>query len=374
MSSTAVGTSSEFPGKPFKRGYLPTLDGWRCLAIIAVLIDHVTLSFPALQHKSLLRLGPNGVSLFFAISGFLICSRLLEEQRAGSISLKGFYVRRACRILPPAFAYLAVVGILGVVGLLRITSLEWWSCVLFFRNYLPLSLITSGWGGYTIHYWSLAVEEHFYFLWPAILAFAGRAKALWIGCGLAVAVAIWRWWDFRHGWVESHVPGLMFPARTDVRLDGLLLGCVAALVLAGPRGSVWASHRVFAWAGGLGALAYLLIQVLVAAHYYTILESALLALIVASTVMAPETLAGKFLELPALKWIGRLSYSLYLWQQLFLIPGGKFPLSLFQKFPVNLLTTFTVAFISFKFLETPMVRLGHRLATPATPGREDLKR
>src|SRR5271157_3717849 len=100
-------------------GYLPTLDGWRAIAIAGVLLDHGTANFfRGSAWYSFLRTGPNGVSLFFAISGFLICSRLLEEEQLlGRISLKGFYLRRACRILPAAFAYLGVLAILGVSGL-----------------------------------------------------------------------------------------------------------------------------------------------------------------------------------------------------------------------------------------------------------------
>ncbi len=148
-----------------RTGYLPTLDGWRAIAIVAVLLDHAVAYSPLGQVPWLYRLsrtGPNGVSLFFAISGFLICSRLLEEQRAfGRISLQGFYIRRACRILPPAMFYLAVIGVLALCGIVVVTGAEWWSCVFFFRNYLPASWIGQGWGGYTVHYWSLAVEEHF---------------------------------------------------------------------------------------------------------------------------------------------------------------------------------------------------------------------
>jgi peptidoglycan/LPS O-acetylase OafA/YrhL len=82
-----------------KTGYLPTLDGWRAIAIVAVLLDH-TVGYSNLRQYSRLvsftHTGPNGVSLFFAISGFLICTRLLEEKRAfGQISLRGFYIRRA---------------------------------------------------------------------------------------------------------------------------------------------------------------------------------------------------------------------------------------------------------------------------------------
>jgi peptidoglycan/LPS O-acetylase OafA/YrhL len=68
---------------------------------------------------SITRIGPNGVSLFFAISGFLICSRLIEEDKiCGNISLRGFYIRRAFRILPPAMTYLAFVGGVGAVRLI----------------------------------------------------------------------------------------------------------------------------------------------------------------------------------------------------------------------------------------------------------------
>src|SRR5271165_235764 len=104
-------------GSTFRSGYLPTLDGWRAIAIAAVLLDHAGSGFhrQASWHP-LLQTGADGVSLFFAISGFLICSRLLEEEQlVGRISLKGFYIRRACRILPAAFTYLVVVAVLATV-------------------------------------------------------------------------------------------------------------------------------------------------------------------------------------------------------------------------------------------------------------------
>jgi peptidoglycan/LPS O-acetylase OafA/YrhL len=179
-----------------KTGYLPTLDGWRAIAIVAVLLDH-TVEYSGLGHYpklvSFTHTGPNGVSLFFAISGFLICSRLLEEKRAfGQISLRGFYIRRACRILPPAMFYLLVIGALSLCGLIIVSPGEWWSSALFFRNYLPGDRISRGWGGYTIHYWSLAVEETFLFLVACGVGLSGkeagtmvRAVAGVCRCGVA---------------------------------------------------------------------------------------------------------------------------------------------------------------------------------------------
>jgi peptidoglycan/LPS O-acetylase OafA/YrhL len=354
-------------------GYLPTLDGWRCLAILAVLIDHGAVYFPSLRQYSPLRLGPNGVSLFFAISGFLICTRLLEERKlTGRISLKGFYIRRAFRILPPAFAYVCVIAVLGAVGLLAVTRIEVWSSLFFFRNYVPASWITNGWGGYTIHFWSLAVEEHFYLIWPALLILFGLRYSTWAAGSFAVSVAMWRWWSLSNDWIGDRLPGLMFYSRTDIRLDGLLLGCLVAMLVFHERSGKWIAQKFKRAVWFALALTYVLTQAVRGHHFYTIWESAILALLVAGTVLDANSWVGRFLELPLCKWIGRLSYSLYLWQELFLIPGGRGALSNLQIFTIGLILTFGMAVLSYRFLERPLIRLGHQLAKPASPGRQDI--
>lgn len=358
------------------QGYLPTLDGWRAVAILAVILDHVVAWRLQSTHPTIFtftRVGANGVSLFFAISGFLICSRLLEEQTlTGRISLGGFYVRRAFRILPPALTYLVVIGLLGLCGLITVSSWEWWSSVFFFRNYLPPSLIHPGWGGYTVHYWSLAVEEHFYLLWPALLVLAGRKNARYLAGGMAVLVSCWRWWDFHHAWVDKHLPGLLFGSRTDVRLDGLLLGCMAALLLADARNRAWAVRNL-KWSVWWGCVAvYALIQVLSRHHYYSLWESLLLTVIVVTTVLRPENWIGRVLEYPVMRWIGRLSYSLYIWQEFFASHETNSVLSILQGFPINMVLLFAIAWVSYQLIERPLMRLGHRLAPPPTPGRLDL--
>jgi peptidoglycan/LPS O-acetylase OafA/YrhL len=98
----------------------------------------------------------------------------------------------------------------------------------------------------------------------------------------------------------------------------------------------------------------------------------LLAALVAGTVLHPAGIVGRLLENPAMKWVGRLSYSLYLWQELFLIPGASYPFSLLQRFPLNLGMVFLLAALSYELVERPMIRLGHHLAPPPTPGRIDL--
>ena len=109
-----------------KTGYMPTLDGWRAIAILSVIFFHDSLHLHALgvfSTRWLYEYGDLGVDLFFAISGLLICSRLLDEERInGKIHLRGFYVRRGFRILPPVFLYLGVISILSVAPIAASSS------------------------------------------------------------------------------------------------------------------------------------------------------------------------------------------------------------------------------------------------------------
>jgi peptidoglycan/LPS O-acetylase OafA/YrhL len=357
------------------QGYLFTLDGWRALAILAVLVDHfVTYDFKG--HPTIFRftrIGANGVSLFFAISGFLICSRLLEEQAlTGRISLTGFYIRRACRILPAATTYLLVIGLLAWLGFIVVDRRDWAAAMLFWRNYLSKYWIRHGWGGYTLHYWSLAVEEHFYLIWPGLLVVSGKRRAQVLAIVLALTVAGWRWWDFHHQWFAKLLPGLIFEGRTDVRLDGLLLGCAVALWLDSPRWRAWATRYFTFWPWLLCVISYSLFSIVARRHQYTVWESALLPLMVAGTVLQPNSWLSRVLEYSVLRWIGRLSYSLYLWQQLFVLGSERAGLRILQMFPLNFGMIFLCAFLSYELIERPFMRLGHRWAPPPTPGRTDL--
>ncbi len=342
---------------------------------MAVLVDHVVGYEYRGRHLlfALTRIGANGVSLFFAISGFLICSRLLEEQSAfGRISLKGFYIRRACRILPAALAYLMFITLLAFLGYIAVDRSEFWATLFFWRNYLPKGWIHRGWGGYTVHYWSLAVEEHFYLIWPILLVATGRRRARFVAPALALMVAAWRWWDFHHQWFATLLPGVLFPGRTDVRLDGLLLGCAAALWLDDPR---WRTRveRYFTFVPWLLAVVtYMLFTIIARQHLYTVWESALLPLMVVGTALHPASRISRILEYRGLRWIGRLSYSLYLWQQLFVIGSIAGLFGWLGRFPLNLGLIFLFAFLSYQLVERPLIRVGHRLAPPPTPGRIDL--
>jgi len=353
-----------------RTNYLPTLDGWRAVAILGVMICH---SCDALFHAdgtypnaflhALTRHGALGVDIFFGISGFLICSRLLAEHRqSDTISLKRFYIRRFFRILPPYLTYLGGLALLATIGLVSISPQAWWGCLLFYRNYVPDSV-----GGtcYTGHFWSLAVEEHFYLLWPGLLVFAGIPKARRLVVVLAGAIAAWRVWEFRHQLLAHLVPGISFFPRTDIRLDGLLWGCWMALMLHDPiwraRFSRWLSPGV--WLGlAVAYIACVRIQPPLAMMWQSILIPVLLA----GTVLHPNAAAGRIMEVSILRWVGRISYSLYLWNSLFFAGMDNprpLPLGVFQQLPWSILTVFAFASLSYYLIEQPLIRLGHSLTS-----------
>lgn len=196
-------------------GEIPALDGFRAIAIWLVMISHVGLerSVP----------GQFGVTLFFFLSGYLITTLLRREFiRDGRISLKAFYLRRAVRILPPLAFAIGLAAAMSLSGLLRPLYYPGLiSDALFLSNYLPLS-------GVPIGLWSLAVEEHFYFVFPAValLCFtAGGARACAIFCAIACVVTLGirlfevaRLDDFTNVNFWTHT-------RIDSILFGALLAC-----------------------------------------------------------------------------------------------------------------------------------------------------
>ncbi len=349
------------------RGYLPTLDGWRAIAVLSVILFHDSLhSYGALSTGWFHDYGSIGVDIFFGISGLLICSRLLEEEdKYGRISLKRFYVRRGFRILPPLLCYLLCAGLLALVGVIPLAAKEWFASLFFCRNYSFFSQVPGHNDWYTGHFWSLAVEEHFYLLLPGLLVFVPRRWRIPALLALAMCVEIWR------AYRQQTQPWLFLFQHTDIRLDALLIPALCAILLAKPW---W--HRVLATTARFWpVLAVLTVYLITTDHVPVVTrlgESFLIPLVLLGTVLYPGGIAARFLELAPLRWIGRLSYSLYLWQQMFFTGHYFSPLGPWQRFPLNWLLLFGVAAASYYCVERPLMKLGHRLAPPATPGRDDL--
>jgi len=317
---------------------IPALDGLRAVAIAAVMLSHGFL-LPRASTRPLRaigyiagHLGGLGVALFFAISGYLITILLLEDQ-----NLRGFYVRRVFRILPPAYLYLMVVAIAEP---LRRGELA--SAAFFYSNYWA----DRSW--YTAHFWSLSMEEHFYLLWPVLLVSLGVRRALIAASILITLTALWRPWSLAH--VQLLYPALQ---QTDMRLDAFLFAGILAILIRGPYRAPLLRILTATWFRVLSALTLLAAWTWALAGSApatgTLIESALLPAILVSVIYWPGSRVFRFLEAQPLRWMGRISYGLYLWQQLFLAPAAK-------AFLPRVALTFAAAAASYYWMELPLLR------------------
>jgi peptidoglycan/LPS O-acetylase OafA/YrhL len=329
------------PSQNLLAGHLPTLDGWRGVAVLMVIIFHAS-------GAPFFTLGSLGVSIFFALSGLLICNRLLAEyDRRGGIDLRGFYVRRAFRILPPSFAFLAFLAAVGAPAMPG----ELGSCVLFWRNYF----LHGVW--YTGHFWSLAVEEHFYLLFPVMLALAGPRRGITVSIAAVSALVAWRFLDSHFPLPIERLRAIPQYYRTDCRLADLLFGAVAGLLAA--RTPSWLIRSAAA-VGGL-----VLCAALFRRSVPWLAVSAFLPWLLLGTVLRPDGWIGRVLEWGPLAWLGRMSYSLYLWQQFFFAPPTVERPAGFgwvQEWQWKVAGLLACAAASHYLLERPLTRLGRYLA------------
>lgn len=320
---------------------IPTLDGWRAIAILMVLVTHYQEAF----HHGYARvdMGNLGVQIFFVLSGYLITSHLMAENR---IDLKGFYIRRAFRILPASLSYLFVLALLTTFTPLKVSGDDVWACLLLFRNYTGETAQTTCTG----HFWSLSLEEQFYLAWPTALVLLGRLRAAVTAAVFVAAIALFRIlnWSF-------YSADLRFQ-RTEVRADGLLIGCLLALVLTAAPLRRWVEGRAawFFWS----ALPILIIDAFRFHRLIPLHESLAIAAMIGATSLRPRLLIGRALEWEWIKATGLLSYSIYIWQGLFLRPNwGIF-------WPILLVGSFL---LSYAAVEQPARRLGRRLAARLSP-------
>ena len=345
--------------------YFATLDGWRALSVIAVILFHGRFGFFS-DDSFMWRIaahGEIGVEVFFAISGFLISSLLLQEfHRTGRISIHGFYLRRFFRIVPAYYLVVAVIATLGILKIIPLNSGDLPSCVFFYRNYRPLGMGPLG-GFYTAHFWSLAIEEHFYILWPTLLLLVKPRRIGVVAAAIALAVNFWREFEIHRYARADLFTQQSLLAHTDMRIDSLLWACVAAIYFPElkkffdriPFNEVW-----LFFAGVVIAT----IAFHIPGSFFILAVT--LPLLVLSTVLKPKGIFGRILDSLPLRWIGTLSYSIYLWQELFLPEDSSMKahgvLGYFQQGPWNLITILACACLTYYLLERPMNRLGHALS------------
>jgi peptidoglycan/LPS O-acetylase OafA/YrhL len=333
---------------------IPSLDGIRALSIVLVLLGHLsgTKGFPNVD----LGIGDYahlGVVVFFVISGFLITGLLLSEHaKNGRISLRLFYARRALRLFPASYAYIACVFLLWIAGLVRFETRNFWYAITYTVNYLP------GAGWEIGHLWSLSVEEQFYFLWPsALIVFGPRRVSRIAGAMILLGpVARAAVGFFLRGTVWRDLN--YFP----VVADSLAMGCLLAGIRPWLETQKW-YLRLFrpAWSAAI------LISIPLINRYMdhtavwivgTSVIGAGIAVLIHRSVWCSGDWVGKILNAKPIAFVGVLSYSLYLWQQLFLNRNST---AWVNAFPQNLMFAVAAALASYFFLEKTMLRLRHKL-------------
>jgi peptidoglycan/LPS O-acetylase OafA/YrhL len=365
-----------------RENYIPTLDGWRAIAILLVMAAHGSDSFircflsgdinlQTWSHRE--AVGLFGVKIFFALSGLLITTKLLdEESRKGNISLYSFYVRRAFRILPASLLFLLVIGLLSCANIIPVSINRWRDTLFFFANY---SSSQSSW--YLGHFWSLAVEEHFYFIWPlTFFLLKNNRHRVVVVILAAFFVAIWRMTDFKFG-ISGSTPAV-FWGRTDIQADGILWGVAAALIsrskyrkISSLQGCLTKPFVLYALGAILAAIAaseWLMPLNWKLNFFLLTAKAVLIPILLLTTVTQSKSWVGHLLENSVLRWIGRLSYSIYIWQQLFLVwrPSLSQGMSPWQNFPLNLVGVVLISCASYYFIEQPFVKMGHRISSKTT--------
>ena len=345
------------PGRPRPSARIPGLDGLRAISISLVLLGHLvgTRGFPALATRlPYAEIAYFGVRVFFVISGFLITTLLLDELgKTGRISLRQFYMRRTFRIFPAYIALLVVVFGLSVAGRITLARGDMLHAVTYTMNYHPQR---SWWVG---HLWSLAVEEQFYLLWPAVIVLTGRRRALWAAAGVVALVPLVRLAEWQ-----------LVPSMRSVMLntfetcgDALAIGCL----LAGTRDMLWgnARFRALVLSRWFIPAAYVVALGLSWRFRPSLLlggtaTNVVIALVIERCVRRGTTTAiGRVLNWTPIVFIGTLSYSLYLWQQLFINRDSS---AVISAFPLNLMLALLAATASYYAVELPMLRARQSLA------------
>lgn len=344
--------------------YLPGLDGLRAIAITAVLLYHADVPW--------LAGGFLGVEVFFVLSGYLLASLLLAEWRAtGRVDARAFWFRRARRLLPALYVLLAVMlcGAALVLpaelarlrsdSLAALTFATNWYLVFNQQSYFEAVARPS----LLQHLWSLAVEEQFYLLLPLalglLLSRRRQGVALVTLLAAALASSIWMALLYRPGVDPSRVY-----YGVDTRAAGLLLGTALAFVWR-PRPPAARTGR--GWLVDATGIAALLILVWCFAYLHAYapalyrggfaLVGLATALLIGVVVDPRARLGTHILGRPLLRWIGRRSYSIYLWHwPVFMLtrPQLDLPIGGWPLLVVRLAITLLLAEASYRFVELPL--------------------
>ncbi len=346
--------------------HIPSLDGIRALSFLLVFVAHCGLEDVVP--------GGLGVTAFFFLSGYLITTLMRTEyERRGRISLKHFWLRRSLRILPPFYLVLALAYALPLLaGTFDAANAQ--ALLAQALHVTNVYIIANGYTGFPEHtgtgvYWSLAIEEHYYLVFPFLyialrrlqLSAVQQAAVLALLCAAALAWRLVLVYVFDAPQTRTYM-------GSDTRLDSILFGALLAIglnpVLDAPRGSA----RVWAWLLVPLAIATLLASLLIRGEAfretlrYTLQGLAFLLLFTAA-IRFPQWPVFRWLNARPLVFLGVLSYSLYLVHlgALFIVRDLLHVESIAARGLLALALSIAVSWLIYKLVEQPCAALRRRL-------------
>lgn len=350
--------------------HYPSLDGLRGIAILMVIIYHFGANHFFRPYYFLFS-GELGVNIFFVISGFLITTLLLKEKlKYGKVSLRHFYSRRALRIIPVAYLFLLVMIVLNSIYKLGLSGSNFAASFLFYKN-LPYQS-----DFYTGHFWSLAAEVQFYLIAPVLLI-SNTNRYTIAAILIVIAVTLISLLGF-------YYPGIMHGNRAVYYLTK---GCMyffwngPFIVLIGSLLAIFLFKGIISIkkTNGNYLLSFVLLIIVLTINnrlsllyfkYVSEFAAALLTAWIILLNLRTTNLLSAILENRVLVKIGVISYSLYVWQQLF-IGGRSFPpwvqpfhdYSLGLFIILKLISVFIIAFMSYYFFEARFLKIKGRYET-----------
>jgi peptidoglycan/LPS O-acetylase OafA/YrhL len=319
-----------------------SIDGYRAFAILAVILHHVRYS-PGYPQSLQLPADyvPPGVTAFWLLSGFLITRSLLrDEQKYGAVRFGQFYARQGIRYFVPLIAYLIGIGILIAI---RFPGGDWRAVLhpLFLdpNTYCVSTRIS--------HLYSLVLQIYFWLSWPIILRILPNRSRLPLAMFLCAIAFVWRAYGEQRALELGTCPG-----RVDYYFASLLLGACFALGQNHLR--KFATFR-FAWpiALSLFVLALLVGLSRIFGYFSSFFIAFAWGLLVFALANNLLPRIGRLLSFPGLTWLGRISLSLYLWQNIFCFGlSGTF----LDRFPINIPAAIALGYLAYRLIELPSLR------------------
>lgn len=338
----------------FQSNQIFSLDGFRAISIIFVLIAHFVTHY---QYDSRwgLFIGDVGVNIFFVISGFLITSLLIKEKIIKQkISLVNFYIRRFLRIFPVAYLFLVVLIILSLFGIFTINSKGILGAFLYLTNFSIYQVELK-----TLHFWSLSAEEQFYLLFPFLLKFSFR-HYVFLLLSLILLIPFIRILYNHNLFFNSYEIKVIisFIYQAFGRGYGLYIGSLCSIMLFNgilPLNFLKKTKLIWLILFCISCLTgnYLIVLFFSVTLLFSFLEK--------DNSVFFIILNNKYVSL-----IGKFSYSIYIWQQIFSLKSIFYDYfmiidnSILKYVVVNLICLFVISYISYTFYEIPILKLKKR--------------